>query len=203
MTHIDSLVAALNHTDASYLYFSLFFFAFLENLFPPTPSDLIIAFGGSLVGVGKLSPVSAILFTTLGSTTGFIVMYYVGFFLGRKLVDARRPGFLPFEKIAKAEGWFKKYGYGIVVANRFLSGTRAIISFFAGLSKLPAFVTISLCAVSALLWNTILVYGGATLGHNWKALEGYLDIYGTVIIALIILVVAASLLKFFWNRRHA
>ncbi len=203
MTHIDSLVAALNHTDASYLYFSLFFFAFLENLFPPTPSDLIIAFGGSLVGVGKLSPVSAILFTTLGSTTGFIVMYYVGFFLGRKLVDARRPGFLPFEKIAKAEGWFKKYGYGIVVANRFLSGTRAIISFFAGLSKLPAFVTIPLCAVSALLWNTILVYGGATLGHNWKALEGYLDIYGTVIIALIILVVAASLLKFFWNRRHA
>ncbi len=203
VTQIDAIITALNHTDPVYLYFALFFFAFLENLFPPTPSDLIIAFGGSLAGMGKLSPVVAIVFSTVGSTVGFVVMYYVGFYLGKKLVDAGKPRILPLDKIKLAEKWFGKYGYGLVVANRFLSGTRAIISFFAGLSKLPISITLPLCALSALLWNGLLVYGGSVLGHNWKQLGQYLDIYGTVIALILLLVVLGAIAKYFLGRRHA
>lgn len=201
--HLDSVVAVLSQTEPAYLYIALFLFAFVENIFPPTPSDLVIAFGGSLVGMGKLDFAAAALSATLGSTAGFAAMYYVGFFLGKKLVDAGKPAFLPFDKIKQAEKWFAKYGYGLVVANRFLSGTRAVISFFVGLSELPVAITVPLSALSALLWNTALVYGGYVLGHNWKRLDDFLDIYGTVIGVLILVVVVLLTVRYIVNRRHA
>lgn len=203
MTQLDSLAAALNNTAPIYLYFSLFFFAFLENLFPPSPCDLVIAFGGSLVGLGKLHMAAAIFFATLGSTAGFVVMYYVGFFFGRGLIDSGKLKFLPLDRIRVVEGWFTKYGYGIVVANRFLSGSRAVISFFVGLSELSIAITLPLCAVSALLWNTLLVLTGYVLGHNWKRLGYYLDIYGIVIAILLLLAVAFFVARYFYRRRHA
>jgi membrane protein DedA with SNARE-associated domain len=203
VTHLDSLVTALSNTAPSYLYLTLFMMAFAENIFPPAPSDLVIAFGGSLVGMGKLGFVGAVLSATLGSTAGFIVMYYIGFFLGKKMIDAGKPAFLPFDKIKRAELWFTKYGYGLVVANRFLSGTRAVISFFVGLSELPVAITLPLCALSALLWNTLLVYGGSVLGHNWKQLERYLDLYGKVVVILLLVVALSLTVRYFVGRRRA
>jgi len=200
VTHLDHLIAALNNADPIYLYLTIFFFAFLENLFPPSPSDLVIAFGGSLVGFGKLNLFGAIFFSTLGSTTGFVAMYYVGFFFGRELVDSGKIKFLPLEKIKIVEGWFRKYGYGIIVANRFLSGTRAIISFFGGLSELSIAITALLCAVSALLWNTILVLVGSVLGHNWKQLDRYLDIYGAAIGIVLLLFVLSLIVRYLYLR---
>lgn len=203
MTELETLVAAVNHVNPIYLYFALFLFAFVENLFPPTPSDLAIAFGGSLVGIGKLGFVDTILSATLGSALGFILMYYIGFFLGKRLVDAGKPRFLPFDKIKQAEQWFKKYGYWLVVMNRFLSGTRAVISFFIGLSELPPLITLVLCTLSALLWNSLLVYGGSILGHNWRLLDDYLSIYGYAVLALIAIALSIATLRYFIARKHA
>lgn len=202
MNELDTLVAAVNHVNPAYLYLTLFLFAFVENLFPPTPSDLAIAFGGSLVGIGKLGFVPTIVSATLGSAAGFIVMYYVGFMLGKKLIDAGKPKFLPFDKINQAERWFKKYGYWLVVMNRFLSGTRAVISFFVGLSELPVIITLPLCVLSALLWNSLLVYGGSVLGHNWRLLDHYLSLYGYAVLVLVAIVLSVGTARYFIGRKH-
>jgi membrane protein DedA with SNARE-associated domain len=204
LTEIESIIAAVNRAEPIYLYFTLFFFAFIENLFPPSPSDLFIAFGGALVGLGKLNIFLTITFATVGSTAGFVLMYYIGFFLGKKLVDSRKLKIIPFDKIKKVEDWFLKYGYWIVVGNRFMSGTRAVISFFVGLSELPIVVTLPLCAVSALLWNSLLVFFGSQLGHNWRIVGYYLDIYYKIVIAIIVLLTGTYLVwKFFSRRKHA
>ncbi|MGO9482774.1 MAG: DedA family protein [Candidatus Kryptoniota bacterium] len=202
MTEIDTIIGALQHAAPGYLYFTLFFFAFLENLFPPSPSDLVIAFGGTLVGFGKLNMFAAILFATLGSTAGFVSMYYLGFFLGRGIIDSGKLKFLPLDKVKVVEGWFTKYGYWIVIGNRFLSGTRAIISFVVGLSELPIAITLPLCAASALLWNTLLVLAGSQLGHNWRQIEYYLSIYGTIIVASVGLAAAYFIAIYFYRRRR-
>ncbi|HUI30902.1 MAG TPA: DedA family protein [Candidatus Acidoferrales bacterium] len=203
MTHLNNLVTALNSTAPIYFYLTLFFFAFLENLFPPSPSDLVIAFGGSLVGTGKLDIFAAIFFSTLGSTAGFVVMYYIGFFLGRELIDTGKLKFIPMEKIKTVEGWFQKYGYGIVVVNRFLSGTRAVISFFVGLSELSIAITIPLCAISALTWNSILIIGGSLLGRNWKQLGHILSLYGITVGIFLSLLVVFFVVKYYRRRKHA
>lgn len=193
----------MNSTAPIYFYLTLFFFAFLENLFPPSPSDLVIAFGGSLVGTGKLDIFAAIFFSTLGSTAGFVVMYYIGFFLGRELIDTGKLKFIPMEKIKTVEGWFQKYGYGIVVVNRFLSGTRAVISFFVGLSELSIAITIPLCAISALTWNSILIIGGSLLGRNWKQLGHILSLYGITVGIFLSLLVVFFVVKYYRRRKHA
>jgi len=162
----------------------------------------MIAFGGSLAGIGKLNIFMAIFFSTLGSASGFIVMYYVGFFLGKELIDSGKIKFLPLDKIKIVESWFQKYGYWIVIANRFLSGTRAVISFFVGLSELPIGITFTLCAVSALLWNTVLILGGFEFGHNWKQLGQYLSLYGTIIGIVVIVVVLILILRYFLAKKR-
>ena len=124
------------------------------------------------------------------------------FFLGRKLIDSGKLKFLPLDKIKIVEGWFVKYGYWMVVGNRFLSGTRAVISFFVGLSEMPVAITLPLCAISALLWNTLLVFAGSQLGYNWRQLEYYLSIYGTVIVAIVAFVAIYFITKYFYRRRH-
>ena len=87
--------------------------------------------------------------------------------------------------------------------NRFLSGTRAVISFFVGVSELPISITLPLCAVSALMWNSLLVYGGSVLGRNWRQLDHYLDIYGTAILVLILIVAVLIGVRYFVKSRHA
>ncbi|MGC8594725.1 MAG: DedA family protein [Candidatus Kryptoniota bacterium] len=202
MTSIDSVIASLNSVDATYLYFTVFFFAFIENLFPPSPSDLVIAFAGSLVGFGKLSFITTILISTAGSATGFSVMYWIGYMFGRKILDSGRLRFIPLDQMKRVEKWFGTYGYGIVAANRFLSGTRAVVSFFAGLSKLSAGPTLLLCIVSASVWNSILIYSGSILGANWKVVKNYLEYYSSTVLLLIIAIALFFIIRYFYRKRH-
>jgi Uncharacterized membrane-associated protein len=202
VTSIDSIISSLNSVDAGYLYLTVFFFAFVENLFPPSPSDLVIAFAGSLVGFGKLSFIATMLVSTAGSATGFSVMYWIGYMFGRKILDSGRIRFIPLNQINKVEKWFGTYGYGIVVANRFLSGTRAVVSFFAGLSKLSTGLTLLLCTVSALVWNTLLIYSGSILGAHWKAIESYLEYYSSGVLALIIAIALFFVIRYFYRKKY-
>ncbi len=74
----------LNSIDPLVVYGLVLGFAFVENLFPPSPSDMMIIAAGSLVGIGKLDFVATLLVATAGSTIGFVMMYKVGDWFGRK-----------------------------------------------------------------------------------------------------------------------
>lgn len=165
------------------------FITFLENVFPPSPSDMILVFCGTLVGLSGVGFVPMVFSATLGSILGFTVMYWVGVKFGVSIKHSNSR-FLPRDAIERAEEWFQHYGYWIIVANRFLSGTRAVISIFAGMSVLPFPQTVLLSGVSAAVWNTILVGAGAALGNNWLQIDDYLSLYGKITITLVLLVLA-------------
>ena len=99
MAEIESLLTSLSTVDALWIYVVLFGIAYLENIFPPSPSDLLIVFGGSLVGMGKLSFLGALLSATAGSTLGFITMYIIGGWFGLAIIEKKRIGFLPLDAI--------------------------------------------------------------------------------------------------------
>ena len=71
-------IGSLNNT---WIYIILFFFAFIENIFPPSPSDVIVVVGASLIASNGLGFLPVLLITSIGSALGFILMYYVGYFL--------------------------------------------------------------------------------------------------------------------------
>src|SRR5688500_141030 len=149
----ESIIEWLQGLPPLGVYAALFFTAYIENLFPPAPSDVVMLFIATLVGMGTIGLVPAVGVATLGSVLGFMTAFWIGRRFGRRLVESNRIPFLNEAALKKVDGWFDRWGYGVVVANRFLAGTRAVISFFTGMSQLNFLRTIVLCLISALVWN--------------------------------------------------
>lgn len=199
---MENFVNFFHHLSPFWIYVSLFAIAYIENIFPPSPSDLMIVAGGSLIGLGRIEFFPALIFATLGSTAGFITMYKVGEWFGASIIERDKWKFIPKAQIHQVEAWFKKYGNWIIVANRFLSGTRAVVSVFAGLSGLNLRTTTLLCFVSSILWNGFLVYAGLLLGKNWSLIELYLATYSQFATATLITVAIISIIVWFYKRNH-
>jgi membrane protein DedA with SNARE-associated domain len=180
-----------------------FLIAFIENVFPPSPSDLVIVFAGSLTGFGRVEFLGILLVATAGSTLGFIVMYKVGDWFGDNILEKGKISFIPVKAVMKVEAWFKQYGYWIIVVNRFLAGTRAVVSFFAGVSELNLLKTTVLCCVSALAWNTILVTAGFFMGKQWERIGFYLSTYSQVVTGILVVVVLVLVARFLYKKNTA
>ncbi|MGQ9819361.1 MAG: DedA family protein [Candidatus Kapaibacteriales bacterium] len=165
-----------------------FFFQYMENIFPPLPSDVVLLFIGSLSGLGRVDFFQLFLIATVGSTLGFLTMFIVGKYFGEKIIDKGKIKYLSKDNIEKVRLWLNRWGYWIVVGNRFLSGTRAIVSFLAGLAELSTYKSIILAGISASLWNFIILYLGFSLGKNWQLAVFYIELYWRIVIAIIFLI---------------
>ena len=184
-----------------WIYVTLFLFAFVENVFPPSPSDLVVVIGGSLVSTGVISFIPALLLTTIGSVVGFMILFYFGSTVDRKVVHSGKYKYIPVDAIEKVELWFKKYGYYVIIANRFMPGTRSVISFFAGMSMMNAKKTIILATISAFVWNAIIIYLGYFFGNNVSVVDKYLSTYSNIAIAITVVVVIILVMKFYLSRK--
>ena len=85
-----------------------------------------------------------------------------------------------------------RWGQGVVIANRFLAGTRSVISLTAGMSHLNVTPTILSSLVSSILWNSLLLGMGWVIRDNWQIIGDYLSNYGKIILALIVLFIAGK-----------
>lgn len=186
-----------------YIYGAVFFIAYIENIFPPFPSDVIVVFCGSLVAIGQGNVFTTLFLSTLGSTLGFMSMYWIGDKFGDNILEKQKIPFIPLETVNKVEKWFQQYGYWVIIVNRFMAGTRAVVSFFAGMSEMNLYRTTLLSAISALAWYSILVYAGYILGDKWREIGNYLTTYSTVVTIVIAgLIVLWLLFKFLRKKKN-
>jgi membrane protein DedA with SNARE-associated domain len=197
---VHEFVQSLIHLDPALVILAVFVVAFLENLVPPLPSDVLVVGAGSLVGLGSVGFAEILVASSLGSTAGFIAMYFVGKWFGRRILAAGRIRFIPPEAVQTVEGMFERYGYWLIVVNRFLAGTRAVVAFFAGMSSLLVGRTVALSLVSALLWNAILIATGTVLGSQWERVVYYLSAYGQVVTGIVVVVVIVLVIRYVATR---
>ena len=178
-----------------WIYVTLFLFSFVENVFPPSPSDLVVLIGGTLVSTGVIHFIPTLMLTTFGSILGFMVLFYIGSAVDKKVIHSGRIKFIPVDAVNKVEAWFNKYGYWVILANRFLPGTRAVISFFSGLSQLKVEKTVVLATISAFAWNAIILYLGIVFGDNVNVVDEYLSTYSNIVIAVTVFVVLIIIIR--------
>ena len=197
---MEELIRRLSALNPIWVYLTVSGFAFLENVFPPLPSDVLVLFVGSLIGLGTIDFMAALIITTIGSTVGFVLMYKVGDWFGLKILETGKIPFIPVDKVHKVEGWFRKYGYFLIVMNRFLTGTRAVVSFIAGMSELPLTATTILSFVSALLWNFLLLLAGKELGQNWQVIGSSLATYSRAVTLVLVLITLVLVLSYAYKR---
>lgn len=200
---MDSIITELQNLSPALIYVAVFLIAFIENVFPPFPSDVAVVFAGSLIAIGQAGFIPILLLATAGSTAGFILAYKIGDWFGDKILEQGKIKFIPVASVRKAEAWFTRYGYWLIVVNRFLAGTRAVIAFFAGMSELNLLRTTVLSFASALLWNAILVSAGWYLGQHWELIGSYLITYSKIVTGVLLLVVLFFVIRYFIRKKAA
>lgn len=193
----EDILLRISEFNPIWIYLIIFFFAFIENVFPPSPSDMVIVVGGSLVGASELHFMPVLISATGGSLLGFLTAFAIGWQIDKRLLHSGKIKFLTIESIEKVENAFRKYGYFLIIANRFLPGTRAVISFFAGMSRLNIHSTVLLSAASALIWNSILISLGMVFGENIQKVDTFLSTYNQIVIATTIVVIVFLIIRYF------
>jgi membrane protein DedA with SNARE-associated domain len=158
---------------------------FLENVFPPIPSEVILPLAGFAASQGSFTVAEAILWTTLGSVLGAFVLYGLGRWLGhdRTVWLAARIPFVDPDDILKTVAWFGRHGKKAVFFGRMLPIFRSLISIPAGIEKMNIGVFGLLTALGSLVWNSIFVLAGFLLGENWVDVLQYADVLKYIVIA--------------------
>jgi membrane protein DedA with SNARE-associated domain len=187
---LETILEQMRTVDPVWIYLTVIFFAFIENLVPPLPSDVVVIVGASLLASSLASFIPVVLVTSLASALGFMAMFLIGRYLGEKVVRKGKIKFIPLEGVARSERWFGRWGYWFIAANRFLPGTRSAISLASGVLKARPGRTFGCALLSALLWNSLIIYLGMLLSANVGLIDRYLSAYHRLII---LLTVAAAL----------
>ncbi|MCW8850381.1 MAG: DedA family protein [Melioribacteraceae bacterium] len=198
---LEEILVFISSLDATWIYLLLFFFAFIENVFPPSPSDVVIVVGASLIATTSIEFIPVLFITSVGSAVGFILMYYVGYFLSEKVLRSGKLKFVSQDALHKTDEWFSQYGYWIILANRFLPGTRSVISFFSGVHELHVGKTFIFALISAFAWNIIIIYLGMTLGNNVELIDYYLKTYSNIGIGITVIVTIFFTIRYFLKKK--
>ncbi|MFB9442922.1 DedA family protein [Dactylosporangium vinaceum] len=166
----------------------------LDSIFPILPSEVVLPVAGFAASRGELGLAAVIVWTTIGSVAGSLVVYGAGAWLGRDRVRALAAR-MPLVKTAdvdRAEAWFARHGGKTVLLGRMLPVFRVLISVPAGVERMPLVRFIGYTAIGSAVWNTVFVVAGYSLGEHWERVEAY----GSLLSKAVIAMVAAAVIVF-------
>lgn len=172
-------------------YWGIVMLMFLENVFPPIPSELIMGVGGIAVARGTMEFWPLLWFGTIGSTLGNYVWFLVGDRLGYRRLHplVTRWGrwlTMRWSDVENATAFFQRHGQWVVFAMRFSPFLRTMISLPAGLSHMGHMRFLAFTFAGAMVWNTLLIIGGHWLADYLDVMHGVAGpvIWGTVIVVI-------------------
>ena len=172
-------------------YVGIVFLMFLENVFPPIPSELIMPLAGFTTTQGKLSLPGVILAGMIGSVLGALPLYFAGKLAGEERLKAWADRYgkwltVSGEDIEKAKSWFDRHGGKAVLFGRLVPGVRSLISVPAGLSAMPLPLFLLYSALGTGIWAGILAWAGQLLGKNYRKVDQYLGPATYIVLGLLV-----------------
>ena len=177
------------------------FLVFLETVFPPIPSEVILPFAGYLSHTKTLSLPGLILWSTVGAWVGALVLYALGRCVGlNRTVDvAVWTRVVSRRDAERGADWFRRFGTWSVFLGRMIPGVRSIISLPAGAAAMNLVVFSVLTFLGSVLWNGLLLGVGAALGTQHERFHDYLGYFDYVVYTLIVAALAVLVIR---RRRH-
>ena len=176
---------------------------FLENLFPPIPSEVILP----LAGVTAAGPHQSYWVMLLASLGGSVLGAWVLYGLGRALGPERlrriflRLPLLHVEDYDKTVAFMDRHGHKAIFFGRMVPGIRSLISIPAGLYAMPVGAFTLLTLAGSALWNAIFLTIGYVMGSNWTVIGPYTDVFSTVVYAIVALVALTFLIRLVLRER--
>jgi membrane protein DedA with SNARE-associated domain len=181
-------------------YLGILLLMFLENVFPPIPSEVIMPLAGFLSARGELSFIGVVLAGTLGSFLGALPWYYAGVFLGEKRMRelAQRYGrwlTISPSDVSEASVWFRAHGSKAVFFGRLVPAIRTLISVPAGIAHMPFRAFAAFTLVGSLIWTSVLTLAGYLLNAEYERVAVFLDPASKIVLAVIVLIYIYRLFK--------
>lgn len=173
---------------------------FLENVFPPIPSELIMPMAGFASAMGDMNLIAVIIAGTLGSVLGALPLYYLGTIFDEKrlyrLAEKYGKYFLikPSD-VTDAQVWFNKYGKAVIFFGRMIPAIRSLISIPAGMNRMPMLPFLVLTTLGSAIWTTLLAYAGYVLGANYEQVAEFISPISKVVVVIVLLI--GALIAFF------
>ncbi len=164
---------------------------FLENVFPPIPSELIMPLAGYLATRGDMNIFAVIAAGTIGSMLGTLPWYFLGRRLGHEGVRkfASRHGrwlTMAASDVDAAADRFKRHGATSVLIGRLIPTVRTLISVPAGVSNMPIGRFLALSFLGTLAWTAALAIAGYLLGQAYTTVADYVDPVSTGVLVVLV-----------------
>ena len=176
----------------TFSYAGVVFLMFLENVFPPIPSELIMPLAGFFSVASGLSVTGVIVAGTAGSVLGSVPLYFAGRLTGharlRRWCDryGKWIGFTGHD-LDNSRTWFERHGNKAVLLGRVVPGVRSLISVPAGMSRMNLGVFLSYTTLGSAVWSAALAFAGRALEGNYERVEKIISPISTAIVAGIVL----------------
>lgn len=185
-------------------YAGIAFIMFLEAVFPPIPSWLVMPLAGFEASSGRFHPALVVLAGALGSTLGAIVWYFVGRLIGvdrLKLFAGRHGHWLTLtpSQIDRADRWFDRHGAPAVMFARVIPIVRTFISVPAGMFAMNFKQFVLFTAIGDAMWGSLLVSAGYLLRSQYARVDDYLDPVATAVLTIVAITYLVRVLT--WRKR--
>jgi membrane protein DedA with SNARE-associated domain len=204
MAWLDSLLAWLATLPAPLLLGAMSGLAAVENIFPPIPADVLVAFGGLLSARAEHSPWPVFLAVWGGNVAGAAIMYGLGRKYGSARIERRYHLATGGAADARILELHRKYGLAAFFLSRFVPGVRSVVPPVAGALRIPFVGAIAAIGLASAMWYGAITYLAYRAGSNWEALQATLGSLGRgsagVAAGLLLVIVAWWLVR---RRRRA
>ena len=211
ITQLPELIGQAVEANQWLGYTAIFAAMFLENLFPPIPSELIMPLGGFLVQQGELQFIPVVLAGLLGTVIGALPWYGIGRVINEERIEqwlerhGRWIGISPAE-LARSRRWFNRFGTALVFWGRLVPGIRTLISVPAGIEMMPFAPFLIWTSAGSLIWTLLLTLAGFLMGESYSSVELWIEPVSKVIkVGLVVALIAGVIwlgLRI-WRRRQS
>ncbi|MGQ0765170.1 MAG: DedA family protein [Gemmatimonadota bacterium] len=152
--------------------------AMVENIFPPIPADVLVAFGGLLAAKAQQSPWPVFLCVWGGNVSGAAAMFWLGRRYGSDRIEARYNLRGGREADNKVRAMHRKYGVAAFFLSRFVPGVRSVVPPVAGALRIPFAGFIAATGLASGLWYGAITWLAFRAGANWDALQSRISALG-------------------------
>jgi membrane-associated protein len=186
-------------------YIVIFIGAALDNFGLPASGDVVLFAGGWFANLGRVALPLVMLSGFAGALVSDNAVYWIGRIGGRPLISrVLKMRFLHFlineGTLEKVERSFEAHGGKMVFVGRFGPGLRSMTPLFAGVSRMKYYKFLPYNLSAAAVWAVAYTLVGYVFGSYWSHLLAVAKSFGYGIVALVILVLGAYLIRRLLNR---
>jgi membrane protein DedA with SNARE-associated domain len=194
----DIIVGFLVHQ----IYLAPIILLVLEEIGVPLPfADIVIAYTGYQVAVGKIPYLVAFIILLVSDLVGASILYFLARRYGKVIVNKFGKYIdLDMNKLNSVEGGFRKYGPIAIIVGRHIYGFKVPITLFSGISKMR-YITFALSVIiSDSFWIPFYLALGKKLGPRTIHLFHLYHVNHWYYL-LVVIPIALAFLPFFLMRK--